>query len=70
MEEKFDLMIIFTDGTGLIIDDVQNYRSCDEEYRIVKNGWYSFIPRANVMYLGRADSFRKEDRDRYDNFRN
>jgi hypothetical protein len=67
-KEKIELIVIFTDGTRLIIDDVENYGSSDEEYHIAKNNWYSYLPRASVKYIGRLDHLRKEDR--YDNFGN
>jgi hypothetical protein len=54
MVARYELLIRFTDGTHKIVHDVENYgMSVYDCFFFVKNGYRSFVPKANVIFFGR-----------------
>lgn len=57
--ETFDLLIIFNTQTGFnskIVKDVENYGYFDDNngmFYFRKNGYDAYIPKENVVFIGR-----------------
>lgn len=61
MDERFDLLIVFVDGSCRRIDGVQDYGfNSNELFQFTKNGYRGFIPKEQVRYFGRADLYGAE----------
>lgn len=59
MDEKFDLLIIFWDGTRKIVKDVIGYGTYDaaELFYYEKNCFRSYIPIDKVNFIGRLSDW-------------
>ena len=61
-KEKFDLLIIFRDGSRSLVRDVTDYGLMSKNenqtiWRYVKNNHYTFMPFDAISLIGRADEF-------------
>lgn len=52
---KFNILIKFKDGTEKIITDATEYGANNDNgcFYVIKNGYRQFIPKENVLYIGR-----------------
>ena len=59
----FDLLIIYADGSRHIVRDVNTYDYKIESghYYYKKNNWYSYIPQAQVRFIGRLFDYNDEE---------
>ena len=57
--DTLDLLVIYTDGTGRTITNVNSYQHQADKGMFVfeKNGYRHFLPTVNVRYFGRYDSY-------------
>lgn len=49
----YDLLIIFTDGSSITINGVENHWGEDDVFIFKKNGYKNFLTKKNVTYFGR-----------------
>ncbi len=58
--DTFDLLVVFKDGSEVVVRCVNNYWIIDEEnlLKVEKNGWYQFFNWNEVRYCGRLSDLR------------
>ncbi len=60
-KNTFDVLVLFTDGTEKVIENVDNFDYIPGEglFWVTINSWRSFIPVKDVKFLGKKGVFKK-----------